>query len=48
MDYLPGLSSADKKERLSRMSYRDFLLKVVKVRSEVLWFYLRISHQICH
>ena len=30
IDYLPGLSSADKKDRLSRISYKDFLLHIVK------------------
>ena len=30
VDYFPGLSSDEKKSRLSRMSYRDFLLDVVK------------------
>ena len=46
VDYMPGLSSADKKERLSRMSYRDFLLNVVKVRPEVLWFYQTRTHDL--
>ena len=30
IDYLPRLSSDEKKSRLSKMSYRDFLLHVVK------------------
>jgi spermidine dehydrogenase len=30
-DYLPGLSSDEKKDKLSRMSYRNFLLKLAKV-----------------
>jgi spermidine dehydrogenase len=30
VDYMPGLTSAQKKDRLSRMSYKEFLLKVVK------------------
>jgi spermidine dehydrogenase len=29
-DYMPGLTSAAKKDKLSRMSYRDYLLNVVK------------------
>ncbi len=33
VDYLPGLSSAEKKLRLSKLSYRDFLRDLVKVRS---------------
>ena len=35
VDFLPGLSSDEKKDWLSRMSYRDFLLKVVKVEASV-------------
>ena len=31
IDYLPGLSSAQKKDRLSRISYRDFLIDVAGV-----------------
>lgn len=38
-DYLPGLSSAEKKDRLSRISYKDFLLKVAKVDAGVIPFY---------
>ena len=38
-DYLPGLSSGEKKTRLAKMSYTDFLLDVVKVDPQVLWFY---------
>ena len=38
-DYLPGLSSAEKKVRLAKMSYQDFLLNLVKVDKQVLWFF---------
>ena len=38
-DYLSGLSSADKKVRLAKMSYKDFLLNVAKVDPEVYWFF---------
>jgi spermidine dehydrogenase len=31
VDFFPGLSSDEKKDRLSRISYKDYLLKVVKV-----------------
>lgn len=41
VDYLPGLSSAEKKERLSKISYREFLLNLVKVDSRVIPFYQR-------
>ncbi len=39
VDYLPGLSSAEKKDRLSRMSYKDFLLNIAKVDPGVIPFY---------
>src|SRR5262249_3306045 len=38
-DYMPGLSSAEKKDRLSRMSYKDFLLHVVKTEPGAVAFY---------
>ncbi len=38
-DYLPGLSSAEKKARLAKMSYTDFMLNVVKVDPQVMWFF---------
>ena len=46
VDYMPDLDSAAKKDRLSRMSYKDFLLKVVKVRPEVLPFYQTQPHDL--
>jgi len=44
IDYLPGLSSAEKKARLSRMSYRDYLLDVVKADAGVIPFYQARTH----
>jgi spermidine dehydrogenase len=38
-DYFPGLTSDQKKEKLSRLSYRDYLLKIVKADPGVMWFY---------
>jgi spermidine dehydrogenase len=38
-DYLPGLTSAEKKVRLAKISYQDFLLKLVKVDAQLLWFF---------
>lgn len=38
-DHLPGLSSAEKKDRLSRISYKDFLLTLAKVDPAVIAFY---------
>ena len=39
-DYLQGLSEADKKLRLARMSYRDYLRQVAKVDPSLEWFFL--------
>jgi len=39
VDYMPGLSSAEKKTRLAKISYRDFLLNVVKADPGVVPFY---------
>jgi spermidine dehydrogenase len=44
IDYLPGLTSEEKKSRLSRMSYRDFLLSVVKADPGVIAFYQARTH----
>lgn len=44
IDYLPGLSSQEKKHRLSRMSYRDFLLNVAKTNPGVIPFYQTRTH----
>jgi spermidine dehydrogenase len=38
-DFMPGLSSAEKKVRLAKMSYEDFILNIVKADRQVLWFY---------
>jgi spermidine dehydrogenase len=43
-DYLPGLSSDEKKARLSRMSYADYLTKVVKANPGVLPFFQAMTH----
>jgi spermidine dehydrogenase len=39
IDYMPGLSSDEKKQRLSRMSYEAFLRDVVRVEPIVVNFY---------
>jgi spermidine dehydrogenase len=44
VDYLPGLSDAEKKDRLSRISYKDFLLNLVKVHPDVIPFYQVRTH----
>jgi len=38
-DYMSGLSSAEKKLKLAKMSYQDFLLNVARVDRQVLWFF---------
>ncbi|KRB49475.1 MAG: NAD(P)-binding protein [Pseudomonadota bacterium] len=38
-DYLPGLTGAQKMERLARTSYKDYLLEIAKVDPQVYWFY---------
>lgn len=43
-DYLPGLSSAEKKNRLAKMSYTDFMLNLVQVDPEVMWFFQNTGH----
>jgi spermidine dehydrogenase len=44
IDYMPGLSSQQKKERLARMSYRDFLLNVAKADPGVVPFFQARTH----
>ena len=43
-DYMKGVPQAEKKARLSRMSYKDFLLNVVKAHSDVIPFYQCRTH----
>ena len=38
-DYMPGLSSDEKKQKLIHMSYQDFLLNVAKVHPDAVWLY---------
>jgi spermidine dehydrogenase len=44
VDYMPGVLQAEKKARLSHMSYKDFLLNVVKVGADVIPFYQTRTH----
>jgi len=44
VDYMPGLLSAEKKARLAKISYRDFLLNVVKADPGALAFYQTRTH----
>ena len=45
-DPMPGLSSAEKKARLARMSYTDFVTKVWKLEAGVLRFYQTRTHSL--
>lgn len=45
-DYLAGTSSADKKFRLAKMSYQDYLLHVAKVDPQVLWFFRHFGEDV--
>jgi len=44
VDYFPGLTSEQKKDKLSRMSYKKYLLDVVKVHPETIPFYQTRTH----
>jgi spermidine dehydrogenase len=44
VDYMPGLSSDEKKHRLAKISYRDFLRDVVKTDPAVVDFFQARSH----
>lgn len=43
-DYLPGLTPAQKMDRLSRISYSDFLLQIVKADPGVVPYYQQRTH----
>ena len=45
-DFLPGLTSDEKKDRLTRVSYKDFLLKNVKVDPRVVPIYQTRTHSL--
>jgi len=44
VDYLPGLSSDEKKDRLARISYADYLVNVVKADPGVLPYFQAMTH----
>jgi spermidine dehydrogenase len=44
VDYMPGLSNDEKKDKLSKISYKDFLLDFVKVHAGVVPFYQVRTH----
>jgi spermidine dehydrogenase len=46
IDYLPGLSRAQKRQRLAKVSYADFLTKICKAPAEVLPFFQTYTHDL--
>jgi spermidine dehydrogenase len=44
IDYMPSLSSREKKDRLARMSYRDFLMNVAKADPGVVPVFQAMTH----
>jgi spermidine dehydrogenase len=44
IDYMEGKPQAEKKDQLSRMGYKDFLLNVAKVHADVIPFYQDRTH----
>ncbi len=44
VDWMPSLSSDEKKDRLSRMSYRDYLKNILKANDTTLAFFQTITH----
>jgi len=46
VDYMAGLSNDEKKDRLSRISYKDFLLNIVKIRPAAVPFYQTRTHSL--
>ena len=45
-DYLPGLSREEKRKRLAKISYADFLTKICKAPAEVLPFFQTYTHDL--
>ncbi len=45
-DYLAGLTQAQKLEHLARMSFEDYLLKVVKIDPQAYWFYRNLGRSV--
>lgn len=46
VDYLPSLSTEEKRKRLRKMSYADFLTKIVQVHPDVLPFFQKKTHDL--
>ena len=46
VDFLRGIAQAEKKSRLARMSYRDFLLDVVRAHPDAIAYYQTRTHDL--
>src|SRR5262249_6820946 len=46
MDYLPGLTSDQKKDKLTRISYKKFLLDFVKLNAAAIPYYQTRTHSL--
>ncbi len=46
VDYLPGLSAEEKRARLQKISYADFLTKICKAPADVLPFFQTYTHDL--
>ena len=46
VDYFPGLSKDEKRARLAKMSYADYLTKICKVHPEALPFFQTFPHDL--
>jgi spermidine dehydrogenase len=46
IDYLPGLSRAEKRRRLAEVSYADFLTRICQAPAEVLPFFQTYTHDL--
>lgn len=46
IDYLPGLTPEERRERLATVSYKDFLLQIAKVHPDVVKIYQTLPHDL--
>jgi spermidine dehydrogenase len=46
IDYLPGLTPEEKRDRLATVSYKDFLLQIAKVHPDVVKIYQTLPHDL--
>lgn len=46
IDYLPGLTPEEKRDRMATVSYKDFLLQIAKVHPDVVKVYQTLPHDL--